>query len=59
MSCKEIAGISIAGNHEEKETQEKLEEYNKVLEEVNKQLVELAKNEIDTAYIGGECTRHF
>lgn len=39
---------------QEKETQEKLEEYNKVLEEVNKQLVELAKNEIDTAYIGGE-----
>lgn len=32
----------------------KIEEYNKVLEEVNKQLVELAKNEIDTAYIGGE-----
>ena len=39
---------------QEKQTQEKLEEYNKVLAEVNNQLVELAKNEIDTAYIGGE-----
>ena len=38
----------------EKETQEKLEEYNRVLAEVNNQLVELAKNEINTAYIGGE-----
>ena len=38
----------------EKETQEKLEEYNRVLAEVNNQLLELAKDEINTAYIGGE-----
>ena len=38
----------------EKETQEKLDEYNRVLSEVNAQLVELAKSDIDTTYIGGE-----
>ena len=38
----------------EKETQEKLDEYNRVLNEVNQQILELAKQGLETAYIGGE-----
>ena len=38
----------------EKETQEKLDEYNRVLNDVNQQILELAKQGIETAYIGGE-----
>ena len=41
-------------SEEEKQTQTKLEEYNRVLDEVNKQLVELASQGELTQYIGGE-----
>ncbi len=41
-------------SEQEKETQQKLDEYNQALKEINLQIIELAKNGIDTVYIGGE-----
>ncbi len=41
-------------SEKEKQTQEKLDEYNKTLNEVNNQILDLAKQGLDTSYIGGE-----